>query len=664
MSSRTKRSASAARSRSARRVLLAQLRADDLPDHGQLDRDPDRPRLGPARVAERRQPPDEVAVGVGERGRPLRLADVLAEEVERDREAVVEEGPEGGERGVERLAGDEPAGQGEGERHVAAGGRPKLRSHAGRDPTGRPDQAAPTAPPRRGTVSCGEAPAAPRSAPTPRPPAGPLRTAPARCPSPPPPPAPARRPPWADRWVDPDRRPADRQGRRHARAVVSGGALALGASLLLVLALGLGGAPPATPVALAAAAAALSAGSVAAVRWGGHVRPAAWALTLTVAATPVLQARQRRRAPRPDPRARRAGPARRGDDVRGPAGGRRPPPSARPGRSRCGRPRPGAGRPPPSSPPDVLRAYSLAAVTGGSLISALAGALYVHHTRRALGRAEGQSTRLDAALRDSEARFRSLFNGVPVGMYRTTPDGRVMLANRRARADARGRGPRPRRRPRRDGPLRRPGRPGPVPRADRPGRAPSAGSRPGGAGPRAASATSGSTPGPSATRAGGPLHYEGVVEDVTAEREAREALFRSEARFRALVQRSSDVVVVVGPDGAVRYVSPAVERLLDRRPESVLGRPALDTVHPDDRDNRGPAPPCGPRPAAPLPPRGRGPAPPRRRPPTSTSRGSGRRSTTTRPWAGSSSTSATRPSGGGPGPRSSRPSGRPRRWPS
>jgi diguanylate cyclase (GGDEF)-like protein/PAS domain S-box-containing protein len=60
-------------------------------------------------------------------------------------------------------------------------------------------------------------------------------------------------------------------------------------------------------------------------------------------------------------------------------------------------------------------------------------------------------------------------------------------------------------------------------------------------------------------------------------------LQRSEERFRSLVQNASDAVVVIGEDGLVRYESPAVERILGRRAEDGIGRPATTDVHPDDR---------------------------------------------------------------------------------
>jgi diguanylate cyclase (GGDEF)-like protein/PAS domain S-box-containing protein len=61
---------------------------------------------------------------------------------------------------------------------------------------------------------------------------------------------------------------------------------------------------------------------------------------------------------------------------------------------------------------------------------------------------------------------------------------------------------------------------------------------------------------------------------------------KSEERFRALIQNSSDVVVVVGADGITRYVSPAVERILGYKPQDGIGhsifRPPM--MHPEDTE--------------------------------------------------------------------------------
>jgi PAS domain S-box-containing protein len=55
-----------------------------------------------------------------------------------------------------------------------------------------------------------------------------------------------------------------------------------------------------------------------------------------------------------------------------------------------------------------------------------------------------------------------------------------------------------------------------------------------------------------------------------------------EARFRALVQNSSDIVAVVDVAGTVRYISPALQRVLGYAPEEFTQHPLLAWIHPDD----------------------------------------------------------------------------------
>jgi diguanylate cyclase (GGDEF)-like protein/PAS domain S-box-containing protein len=55
-----------------------------------------------------------------------------------------------------------------------------------------------------------------------------------------------------------------------------------------------------------------------------------------------------------------------------------------------------------------------------------------------------------------------------------------------------------------------------------------------------------------------------------------------EARFRSLVQNSSDVVALVTDDGLVTYESDAAHGVLGHRPGGRVGRPFVDDVHPSD----------------------------------------------------------------------------------
>jgi diguanylate cyclase (GGDEF)-like protein/PAS domain S-box-containing protein len=65
------------------------------------------------------------------------------------------------------------------------------------------------------------------------------------------------------------------------------------------------------------------------------------------------------------------------------------------------------------------------------------------------------------------------------------------------------------------------------------------------------------------------------------ERAARE----SEARFRSLVQHSSDVIAIVDPDTTFRFVSPSVTRIFGYDPTELEGTKLAALLHPDDAAN-------------------------------------------------------------------------------
>jgi two-component system cell cycle sensor histidine kinase/response regulator CckA len=66
-------------------------------------------------------------------------------------------------------------------------------------------------------------------------------------------------------------------------------------------------------------------------------------------------------------------------------------------------------------------------------------------------------------------------------------------------------------------------------------------------------------------------------------RQAEAALRASEERFRALVENSSDALLLIDDVGRLIYVAPSTERHLGWDPESMIGRSLLDVLHPDDR---------------------------------------------------------------------------------
>src|SRR3954464_2193231 len=66
--------------------------------------------------------------------------------------------------------------------------------------------------------------------------------------------------------------------------------------------------------------------------------------------------------------------------------------------------------------------------------------------------------------------------------------------------------------------------------------------------------------------------------------QAEAALRASEERFRALVEKRSDALMVIDAEGRITYLSPSSERHLGWAPAQMVGRSIFDFLHSDDRD--------------------------------------------------------------------------------
>ncbi len=60
------------------------------------------------------------------------------------------------------------------------------------------------------------------------------------------------------------------------------------------------------------------------------------------------------------------------------------------------------------------------------------------------------------------------------------------------------------------------------------------------------------------------------------------ALQAGEARFRALVENSSDALLLVDAGNRVTYMAPSASRHLGWSPDQMVGRPLTDFIHPQD----------------------------------------------------------------------------------
>lgn len=81
---------------------------------------------------------------------------------------------------------------------------------------------------------------------------------------------------------------------------------------------------------------------------------------------------------------------------------------------------------------------------------------------------------------------------------------------------------------------------------------------------------------------GKPLRMTGTHEDISALRASREQVRESEARYRLLVENTSDVVWVVSVHGLLEWVSPSAAGTLGWQPEDLVGHPTREFYHPDD----------------------------------------------------------------------------------
>jgi diguanylate cyclase (GGDEF)-like protein/PAS domain S-box-containing protein len=68
---------------------------------------------------------------------------------------------------------------------------------------------------------------------------------------------------------------------------------------------------------------------------------------------------------------------------------------------------------------------------------------------------------------------------------------------------------------------------------------------------------------------------------------AEHAARQNEARFRSLVQHSSDVIIVTRADGTVRFVSPSATRVFGYDPAEMVRHTIAELLHPDDRERAG-----------------------------------------------------------------------------
>ncbi len=87
------------------------------------------------------------------------------------------------------------------------------------------------------------------------------------------------------------------------------------------------------------------------------------------------------------------------------------------------------------------------------------------------------------------------------------------------------------------------------------------------------------------------LHHSAVkavvnnFRDITERKVAEEKMRLSQQRFRALIEKGSDVIIVLDKERKFTYISPSVEKILGYRPEELIGTFARELMHQDELAN-------------------------------------------------------------------------------
>jgi PAS domain S-box-containing protein len=83
-------------------------------------------------------------------------------------------------------------------------------------------------------------------------------------------------------------------------------------------------------------------------------------------------------------------------------------------------------------------------------------------------------------------------------------------------------------------------------------------------------------------RSGNVIAVTNIVRDITERALEDMGLREREAYFRRLIENVSDIVTILDANGNILYESPAYERILGFSPDEMVGRSALEFLHPDD----------------------------------------------------------------------------------
>ncbi len=78
------------------------------------------------------------------------------------------------------------------------------------------------------------------------------------------------------------------------------------------------------------------------------------------------------------------------------------------------------------------------------------------------------------------------------------------------------------------------------------------------------------------------IALEGFITDITERKTAEENLFASEKKFRALIEKSSEVFAMLSSDGIINYASPNTKIIYGYTSKELVGKSGFEFIHPED----------------------------------------------------------------------------------
>jgi len=73
-----------------------------------------------------------------------------------------------------------------------------------------------------------------------------------------------------------------------------------------------------------------------------------------------------------------------------------------------------------------------------------------------------------------------------------------------------------------------------------------------------------------------------LVRDVTRRKNAEETVRQTERHFKALIEKASDGISLIGPDGKTKYASPSARRMFKYDEQETINDSPMEFIHPDD----------------------------------------------------------------------------------